>query len=151
MRVPLAMTRAVYFLFLLSACRQNDEPASAEDLLAEIQAADYRSWARAPGYDARTPSSAPHSDQVEIFVNDVVEAALAEGGADEWPVGSIIAKDGYTDDGELELTALMEKREEGWFWAEYDAEGTALYSGAPTVCTDCHEPGADYVRAFALP
>ena len=84
-------------------------------------------------------------------MNDVLEAALAEGAADEWPVGSIVAKDGYTDDGELELTALMEKREEGWFWAEYDAEGTPLYSGAPTICTDCHEPGADYVRAFGFP
>lgn len=145
------MTRAWCFLLLLSACRQNDDPASAEALLSDVKAADYRSWARAPGYEQRTPSSAPHSDQVEIFVNDVLEAALADGAADEWPVGSIIAKDGYTDDGELDLTALMEKREEGWFWAEYDAEGAPLYSGAPTICTDCHEPGADFVRAFGFP
>jgi hypothetical protein len=135
----------------LAACRENDEPGSAEELLADMKAADYTSWARAPGYPERTPSSAPHSDEVEIFVNDVVEAALADGVSGEWPVGSIIAKDGYTEDGELALTALMEKREDGWFWAEYDGEGTALYSGAPTICTDCHEPGADYVRAFGFP
>lgn len=145
------MTRAWPVLVLLAACRQNDDPASAEELLAAVQADDYRGWARAPGYAERTPSNAPHSDQVEIFVNDVVEAALAEGAGGEWPVGSIIAKDGYTDDGELALTALMEKREGGWFWAEYDEEGTALYSGSPTICTDCHESGADYVRAFGFP
>ena len=144
------MNRAWPFLVLLAACRQNDDPTHAAELLAAVQDADYQSWARAPGYAERTPSNAPHSDQVEIFVNDVVVEALAEGGS-EWPVGSIIAKDGYTDDGELALTALMEKRDDGWFWAEYDADGEALYSGAPSICTDCHEPGADYVRAFGFP
>ena len=145
------MHRARLLVLLLAACRQNDEPVDAEALLSQVEDADYRSWARAPSYPERTPSSAPHSDEVEIFVNDVVEAALAEGVGAEWPIGSIIVKDGYTSEGELALTALMEKRESGWFWAEYDAEGTALYSGAPGICTDCHEPGADYVRAFGFP
>jgi hypothetical protein len=103
------------------------------------------------GYEARVPSSAPHSDNVEIFVNDVVEAALASDGLSEWPVGSIIVKDGTSDDGELELIALMEKREDGWYWAEYDGSGAALYSGDVDVCVDCHASGGDFVRAFALP
>jgi hypothetical protein len=69
----------------------------------------------------------------------------------EWPVGSLIVKDGYSNDGELELVAAMEKREGGWFWAEWDGKGSAKYSGSPDICTDCHSRGADFVRAFSLP
>ena len=138
-------------LALSAGCRENDDPGGAEDLLVEMQEAGYRSWARAPGYAGRVPSDAPHSDAVEIFVNDVLEAALAEPGATKWPEGSIIVKDGYTDDGENNLVAIMEKRSDGWYWAEYDGDGTALYSGAPAICTDCHSSGSDFVRAFSLP
>jgi hypothetical protein len=88
---------------------------------------------------------------VEIFVNDVVADALASEGLAEWPVGSLIVKDGYADDGTLELVALMEKRQDGWFWAELDGEGNALYSGEPAICVDCHDAGSDLVRAFSLP
>jgi len=146
------MTRGLSLLALLfaTACRQNDDAAGADELLQQVEDDDYQGWARAPGYAERTPSDAPHSDNVEIFVNEIVQATLDEGDASEWPTGSIIIKDGYTDDGELALIAVMEKRETGWFWAEYDADGTALYSGSPTICTDCHEPGADFVRAFGF-
>lgn len=133
------------------ACRQNDDISGAEELLAQVQSEDYRSWSRAPGYAERRPTSAPHSDNVEIFINDVVGSALDDADLVEWPVGSIVAKDGYDDDGALQLISLMEKREDGWYWAEYDAEGTPLYSGKPGICLDCHESGSDYVRAFPLP
>ena len=138
-------------LLSIVACRQNDDPEGADELLGRVQAESYQSWDRAPGYEERTPSAAPHSDNVEIFVNDVVAEALGQEGLDEWPVGSIIAKDGYDDEGELALVALMEKREDGWYWAEYDGEGAVLYSGKPQVCLDCHDSGSDFVRAFALP
>lgn len=147
-----AASLVIAALGVAKACRQNDDPAAAEELLARVEADDYRSWARAPGHDARTPSAAPHSQNVEIFVNDVVAQALGGEPASEWPVGSIIAKDGYADSGELELVALMEKREEGWFWAEYDADGAPLYSGTEVgICVDCHDAGGDFVRAFPLP
>lgn len=110
-------------------------------------------WMRAPGYDERRETNAPHADLVEIFVNDVVADALGRGDSlEEWPVGSIIAKDGYDDDGTHALVALMEKRDDGWFWAEYDAEsGESSYSGKPGICIDCHASGSDSVRAFSLP
>ncbi|NUO50335.1 MAG: hypothetical protein HOV80_15885 [Polyangiaceae bacterium] len=137
---------------LFLACRENDDPAGAGDLLDQVQADNYRSWQRAPGYESRVVSDAPHSDAVEIFVNDVVAGALAaEPGAIGWPVGSIVVKDGYTEDGELDLIAIMEKRDAGWYWAEYSEDGTALYSGEPGICTDCHTSGSDFVRAFSLP
>lgn len=132
------------------SCRENDAPDEAVALLETVQADDYRGWQRAPGYASRTPTSAPHADAVEIFVNDVLAEALTEGGLEEWPVGSIVAKDGYDSDGALELIALMEKREAGWFWAEYDADGEPLFSGEPGICLDCHASGDDYVRAFSF-
>jgi hypothetical protein len=148
MRLVLNLTLV---LVALAACRQNDSPDEAAELLERVRAEDYASWQRAPGYDSRTPSDAPHSDQVEIFVNDVLGAALAEEEvATEWPEGSIIVKDGYTDDGELALVAIMEKRASGWFWAEYDADDAPLYSGVPDVCVDCHDSGSDFVRAFGF-
>lgn len=143
---------AAVLIVALAGCRENDDPAGAEDLLERVQTDDYRSWARAPGYETRVSSDAPHSDAVEIFVNDVVAGALAaDPGRATWPVGSIVVKDGYTEAGDLDLVAIMEKRDDGWYWAEYAEDGTALYSGAPAICTDCHSPGSDFVRAFSLP
>jgi hypothetical protein len=135
------------------ACGDDQDPEGAVDLLERLRAADYQGWQRAPGYPDRRVSSAPHGDQVEIFVNDVVAQALAGGQElDAWPLGSIIAKDGYDDDGTLVLIAAMEKLEDGWYWAEWDADtDESIYSGKPSTCIDCHASGADEVRAFDLP
>jgi len=45
----------------------------------------------------------------------------------------------------------MEKRRDGWFWAEFDDDGEPKFSGRPSKCTDCHASGSDFVRAFSLP
>lgn len=131
------------------ACGNEDE-AGAEVLWDDIQAADYRSWARAPGFPGRTPSSASHGDEVDIFINDVLVDALAGGKISAWPQGSLIVKDGHRD-GEHYLVAAMEKRADGWYWAEYEDDGTVEFSGTPGVCTRCHDAGDDFVRAFELP
>ena len=134
-----------------AACGDDQDPQGAADLWQEIHAQDYRSFAPAPGYAARRTSNAPHGDAVMIYVNDVVSRALTSGSPlNDWPVGSLIVKDGFDGD-ELELVAVMQKREAGWFWAEYDAKGDASYSGSPELCTGCHRSGDDYVRAFSFP
>jgi hypothetical protein len=88
---------------------------------------------------------------VDIYVNDRVAEvlALAEP-AERWPTGATIVKDGFSGSS-LALIAIMEKRTDGWYWAEYDAAGDPDYAGRPSICTDCHRRGSDYVRAFALP
>jgi hypothetical protein len=147
----IALTLLTLVPAALLSCRQNDAPDEATELLERVRDQDYTAWQRAPGFGSRTPSDAPHSDQVEIFVNDVVGDALAaDEPLTEWPEGSIIVKDGYTDDGELALIAVMAKRSTGWFWAEYDADDAPLYSGVPDVCVDCHDSGSDFVRAFGF-
>jgi hypothetical protein len=134
-----------------SACTDDQDPRGAAELYERLQAEGYRDWARAPGYEARRSSSAPHGNEVDIFMNDVVAAALSEGAPIEaWPEGSLIVKDGWDGD-ELDLVAAMEKRDGRWYWAEWDGEGSSLFSGEPEVCIDCHASGDDYVRAFGFP
>jgi hypothetical protein len=138
------------FLFALAACGDDQDPGGAAELWNRIHAEDYRSWRSGPGFEAPRPSGAPHSDMTQIWVNDTVAVALDGPSIDAWPDGSLIVKDG-TSDGELDLVAVMEKRAGVWYWAEYSEDGTSIYSGAPSLCTDCHRIGADYVRAFPLP
>ncbi|MCA9717372.1 MAG: cytochrome P460 family protein [Myxococcales bacterium] len=147
-------------LLSLGACGDAAPEDGGRALLEQVQAADYRSWARAPGFDAIQPSVAPHGDFVEIFINDVLVDALASEDLAEWPVGSIIVKDGWDDaDGtQRAVLAIMEKRELGWYFEEYTGELTAdstpKFSGQdpePDVCVGCHESGADLVWAFGLP
>lgn len=149
--LPLVIATAA--LGALGACADNEQPAEARALWQHLQEIDYRSFERAPGYETRQSSSAPHSDRVDVYINDVVAAALAAGAPlDEWPVGSLIVKDGFDGD-RLDLVAVMEKRDDGWFWAEYtdSGSGEAKYSGTPEICIDCHDSGGDFVRAFPLP
>lgn len=138
-------------LFWAGGCTDNQQPGQAQELLDRI-GSEYRDWDRAPGYPGRESSSAPHGDSVEIFINDVVQTALEtdhDAPLEAWPQGSIIAKDGY-EDGDHEFLAVMEKREDGWFWLERIG-GDIDFSGSPDLCTDCHRGGDDFVLAFGLP
>jgi hypothetical protein len=135
----------------LGGCGDDQDPEAANELWDRIHEEQYRTWERAPGWEERRPTHAPHSEEVDIYVNDVVFGVL--GGADAheaWPDGSIIVKDGY-DGTVLEIVAAMEKRDGAWFWVEWDGHGDSDYSGRPDICLDCHESGSDYVRAFDLP
>ncbi len=135
----------------LAACGDNQDDAGARALLERVRESQYRTWDRAPGFEQRRGSNAPHSDAVDIYVNDVVAEVLALGDHDgTWPEGSLIVKDGF-DGSRLEITAIMDKRASGWYWAEYDSDGDPDYSGRPEICLDCHRSGSDFVRAFRLP
>jgi hypothetical protein len=139
-------------LAFAAACGDNQDPEGAAVLWKRIHEENYRSWSTAPGYESPRPSNAPHSDRTQVFINPVVEDALQGPPVSRWPVDSLIVKDGYTDDGELELVALMHKRDDGWFWAEYDSEGDPDYSGRPDTCIDCHASAvADSVFTLAFP
>lgn len=153
-RVLLALTALAT---MLAACTQNDDPEGAKQLYAKVnEGAGFKAWQRAPGFPSRKPSFTAHSDEVEIWVNPTITAALA--GPEpirSWPVGSIIVKEGFTPRSNgRSLVAIMEKRADGWYWAEYSGDGDPLYSGKPTTCTECHNNRAgysDWVYAFELP
>ena len=150
MRPRTPWTTLLPVFLLLGACGDDQDPAGAAELWNRIHSENYRGWARAPGFEQRRSSNAAHGDAVDIYVNKIVVDTLAGDPLPAWPKGSLIVKDGF-DDGDFDLVAAMEKRDDGWFWAEWDHEGDAMYSGRPSICTDCHASGSDSVRAFALP
>jgi hypothetical protein len=144
-----ALATVILLATCVVGCADDQAPEEAATLLTRIRAEGYRTWDRAPGYETRRPANSPHAEQVDIYVNATVASALGSERLDAWPLGSLIVKDGF-DGNNLELIAVMEKREDGWFWAEY-FDGDSKYSGKPEVCLDCHEAGDDFVLAFELP
>lgn len=151
------LTAVVTVALASAACGQDDDPEGARVLWAKINAGPgFRSWDRAPGFPTRKPSFTAHASAVEIFVNGDLTNALSaprQAALTEWPVGSVIVKEGFRGDSR-KLVAVMEKRADGWFWAEYDDGGDAIYSGRPSVCVDCHDNRkgySDWVYAFELP
>lgn len=141
-------------MLTLLACNAGE----ADALRDQVRDDDYRNtYARAPGWaEVRQPSEGgPHGGFVDIYVNDVVEEALEDGRAlERWPEGALIVKDGWADaaGSEYEYLALMERREDGWFWAEYRGNGRLVSAGLnDSTCAGCHAAGQDSVRAFDLP
>lgn len=143
------------FLCSVTGCGQNDDPNGAKQLYAKInEGPGFRSWRRAPGFPERKPSFTAHASAVEIFVSPDVSTALdGPTPITSWPDGSIIVKEGFSGD-TRKLVAVMEKRGGKWYWAEYDGDGEALYSGEPKVCVGCHDDRqsySDWVYSFELP
>ncbi len=137
---------------LLLGCRNMDRDG-AEALWDEVHEYAYRTWQRAPGYPTRTASSTSHGNMVDIYVNDILADTLASGEAlTAWPEGSVIVKDGFKGDDPL-LVAIMEMRDDGWYFAEYEPDGHIDFSGRPRTCLKCHgdDTGAAGVLAFAFP
>jgi Cytochrome P460 len=148
-RLPIALT-----LLLAIGCGQDDDPEGARVLWEKANAgAGFQSWRRAPGFATRKPSFTSHANAVEIFVSPEIVTVLDTKQVTEWPLGSIVVKEGFSGSSR-KLVAIMEKRSDGWFWAEYDDGGTAKYSGRPSVCIDCHDNRksySDWVYSFELP
>jgi len=138
----------------LAACGSSP-PVDGEggrELLARVQAENYRAWSHAPGWETRMPSmKGGHGGQLDIYVNDTFEAAVTSGQTvSQWPEGSTIVKEVWMSD-TLRYIDIMDKQSGGWYWDELDADGTILAAGHPDGCTNCHSSGVDYVRAFDLP
>jgi len=125
------------------------ETPESVNLLEELKAADYTKWAPAPGNETRVAAKGPHGDEVQILLDPTAEQGMASG-ADRWPLGSIIAKDIYRG-GELIQIAAMKKTADGWYWGEWDAQGTPIAEGiAVEPCEGCHADGTDGTLGVAL-
>lgn len=137
----------------LSMSCSSDEPSGDPDavqLLASVRADHYEGWARPAGWEMRRPGVSLHGDQVDIFFNSIMANASMQVGLSEWPVGSMIVKDGYRA-AEPTLIAVMEKRDSGWFFAEYTAVGQVRAAGRPDACVTCHSDAHDLVYSALLP
>jgi hypothetical protein len=134
-----------------SACGGEDkDEAGARDLWARLQEADYRTWAPAPGWETRQETVSAHGQQADIFINDAVVSALLEESLEAWPVGSLLVKDSYRGEA-LALIAALEKRDSGWYFAEWNGAGELKFAGSPSVCRNCHDAADDSVFSVGLP
>lgn len=135
----------------LTACGGEDvDEAGARELWQRIHDQEYRSWSPAPGWESRQPTVSAHGQEADIFINTALEEALEESDLTAWPVGSLLVKDGYRG-GSVALIAAMEKRDGGWYFAEWDGGGSVKYAGSPEVCRSCHDSAEDSVFAVGLP
>lgn len=152
------MRRGILGASLLVACDPappNDGAATqAAALLAEVRAADYRTWSRPPELPMRTAGRAPHGGFSDVFLDATVADALARAQPIvAWPEGSTIVCDGWHDEAGDELAAIqiMRRRDGAWWWAQYAADDTPLVWGQSLACAHCHQAGQDFVRSVALP
>ena len=127
-------------------------PTEAAKFWQRLQAEHYDSeWAFGPGFDKPQPGTGPHGDTVQIYVNPTMDEALHTKGLKAWPEGSWIAKNGFSN-GALHLIPVMEKRSDGWYFAEYKPDGTTVAAGLKEAsCVSCHQSGDDFVRSFRFP
>lgn len=128
--------------------REAADDRLARALLAELDEADYRSWATMPGFEEARPSTGPHGQTVEIFVNRVLADALDDGGP--WPVGSVAVKDGHAGDA-LIVRATIRRDEQGWFFALFDAEDGIVAAGRDPYCINCHDTARGYLLSAPRP
>jgi len=131
-------------LLLLAACASLGTPedeAHVHDLWERMQG--YESWGQVDGWDGVLFSlDGTHGEYVQIWANGVALDDL-----ENLPEGSIVVKEGYSDEAGEELNAItvMERREPGydpengdWFWGRFRADGTPTHAGRVGFCADCH-------------
>ncbi len=129
-----------------AGCRESTDPEEARDLRDRL-GLTYRDWPRVPGFEERVASRTAHGNEVDVYWNEVSARSAAARPFEAMAPGSILVKEAYAD-GELLNVAVMEKRFDGWFWAEWNPEGSVLFSGRPGICIDCHRRGEDFLRTI---
>ncbi len=128
------------------------ELAAAEELFAAL--GDVTAWANVPGWEGVNAScDGTHGPRVQVWADSVAIEAIGAG-VTTFPGGATLVKAAYDDDGvTLRSTTLMQKQagfapDAGdWYWARYDAAGTATNAGAVTMCSGCH---ASAVKDYAF-
>lgn len=127
--------------------------ASAEAVLAYLEAADFRSsWDLWPGKGEKYEGTEPHGALLTTYLNPAATRAAAEG-AGQLPPGAIVVKDNFMPDGTLAASTVMYKIEGynpqagDWWWAKFMPDGTVdmdgMAQGRVEMCIGCHARGAD--------
>ena len=139
-------------------CGACSDEAAGKALWDRLKAEDFRNaYRRPPGWTTpRSPrAGGPHGGFVDVYVNSVMAAAIDAGvPIDAWPEGSVAVKEGWAtaDAAKPEFLLAMERGDDGWFWAEWQGDGTLVVAGDDVAqCVACHDAGEDQVRAIDLP
>jgi Cytochrome P460 len=131
---------------------------TSESLFTELNAGGYQYYQNG---GTLSPASASTHGSFRLRFNGIAASSLDNSG--ELPLGntfkdgSILVKEVYRNN-ILSLYAIMKKAPldptaaNGWLWAEYALDGTAVYSISQkgAGCTNCHSetPNRDFVRTF---
>ncbi|MDW7733187.1 MAG: cytochrome P460 family protein [Methanolobus sp.] len=161
MKSKLLVLIAIVSAFLAIGCTTTDSGESetsenatsaqsdAAALYTQITEEDtYKEWELMPGTSEMDPGTGPHGDMITVYVSDDAFSAIG-GNAEVMPNGSILLKEGYSSEGELEQIVLMQKidgydpEHNDWFWAAYSPDGEVLSEGSLSTCYDCHSQVQD--------
>lgn len=146
-----------------SACLADDpEPVELENddalaLLADVEAENYEEWEPPPtsaDLPRRRAAVGPHGAFVEVYLHpDLLAAFFGEELLEAWPTGVAAVCESYAseDDETAFLINVMRRDDDGWSWAQVDAEGRALTGPRPDDCIGCHGAAEDFVFSLFLP
>lgn len=141
----------------LSGCAESDDAGISDEVQVEVSADElyseitsnggYKKWALFPGTEELAPGAGVHGDKVSIYVSNDVSAAI-DAGDTIMPFESIIIKEGFNSEDQLEELVVMYKVEgydpdnNDWFWALYSPGGAVSAEGKVDGCINCHEKKA---------
>jgi hypothetical protein len=124
---------------------------SEAGITAFVREGKYKAWLAEPTvHDTR----APHGSKVRVFFNETVTASLRASN-DTHPVGSILVKELFEDDGKtvnghaLEVKVTEGSGKDTWIFYEGFAPSYSsnYYGRGHSTCHGCHEAGKDYVTS----
>ncbi|WP_292487568.1 plastocyanin/azurin family copper-binding protein [Methanohalobium sp.] len=113
---------------------------------------NYKDWRLWPGTSRFSNGSEPHGSLVTVYVSDEAYSSI-ENKTGVMSNGSIIVKEDYNSDRELQGLSVMYKVEgfdenhNDWFWAFYGPNESINAEGQVEACYDCHgiEENNDYL------
>lgn len=140
------------------AVSEGDVPAEQDALFAYLKAGEYKSFA---SESAAHPSSGPHSGDVRVFVNPLLDASLAAGNTAH-PRGAACVKELGVKSGAPAGWAVFVKTEDdsqggdGFYWYEIlntvDGSNPPFAGQGEAICKNCHGSGGVdfYLSAYPL-
>lgn len=163
MKKVLTLTCILTFIITIHSCKKDkDEATSTTDamLFAELSTGGFSYFQGGAELNGVSPS--PHG-QFKLRFNSVANAALGSDGelpsGQTFPDGSLIVKE-LRSGGNTTLFVVMKKEatnvnaSNGWLWAEFNTDGSSVYSvsNKGDACTGCHGSSInrDFTKTFDL-
>ena len=165
----LLLSLIIFLLFSQISCKKTTynekgipdltkEEISGEKLWERITKEDsYKKYPIWPEYKGMQPGKSPHGRFHKIYINPRLRNSLPLK-EKITPIGSIVVKENYTPDKELDAFTVMAKvkdydnKNNDWFWAKYDKNGKVLVEGKFDMCINCHigSSNNDYLIVYRL-
>lgn len=120
------------------------DTVSGEMLWRRITEVDpYKKYSFMPEHEGLLPGQSPHGLLHKIYANRLLIDSLPNP-SKKAPYGSIIVKENYTINEEIDKITIMVKVKDyspmsgDWYWVAYTKNGEVLAEGIPGGCISCH-------------